>query len=190
MPSATPEELADAVVESVDAGARIINLSSAVVQPSLQGAKRLEEAVNYAAHHSVITVAAAGNQGIVGSSVITSHPWVIPVTACNKQGRPLTESNLGGSIGKRGLSAPGENITSLGANGEPRTLSGTSVAAPFVTGTIALLWSEFPGASAAEIKLAVTQACMPRPRTIAPLLLNAWTAYQVMASVNTGRRAS
>ena len=59
-------------------------------------------------------VAAAGNQGTVGSSVITRHPWVIPVIACDLQGRPTTESNLGSSIGRRGLAAPGENIASLG----------------------------------------------------------------------------
>jgi hypothetical protein len=77
-------------------------------------------------------VAAAGNQGMVGSSTITSHSWVIPVAACNGQGWPLRESNLGGSIGRRGLSAPGENVTSLGTNGKPRTFGGTSAAAPFV----------------------------------------------------------
>jgi subtilisin family serine protease len=190
MPSATPQELAEAVVESVDAGARVINLSSAVVRPSLQGERGLAEAVNYAAHRGVITVAAAGNQGTVGSSTITSHPWVIPVAACNIQGRPLNESNLGGSIGKRGLSAPGENITSLGANGEPGAFGGTSAAAPFVTGTIALLWSEFPGASAAQIKLALIQTCLPRRGTIAPPLLDAWGAYQAMAFAYNGRGAS
>jgi len=191
MPSAAPEELAKAVVESVDAGARVINLSSAVLLlPSPQGAKCLEDAVNYAAHRSVITVAAAGNQGTVGSSVITGHPWVIPVAACNTQGRPLAESNLGGSIGKRGLGAPGENITSLGPNREPSTFSGTSAAAPFVTGTIALLWSEFPGASAAQIKAAVAQAHMPRRGTIAPPMLDARAAYQQMASAYAGRRSS
>ena len=45
---------------------------------------------------------------------------------------------LGSSIGRRGLSAPGDAITSLSAAGPPLTLGGTSVAAPFVTGTIAL----------------------------------------------------
>jgi hypothetical protein len=59
MPSATPEELADAIVDSVDAGARVINLSSALVQPSAKGEGKLEEALNYAAHRDVITVADA-----------------------------------------------------------------------------------------------------------------------------------
>jgi subtilisin family serine protease len=190
MPSASPEELAEAVIDSVEGGARVINLSSALVQPSPKGESKLEEALNYAAQHGAITVAAAGNQGTVGSSAITRHPWVIPVAACNLQGRPLSESNLGNSIGRRGLSAPGENITSLGTNGKPQTFGGTSAAAPFVTAAIALLWSEFLGATAAQIKLAVTQAGIPRRGTIAPPVLDAWAAYHEMASAHSGRRAS
>jgi len=135
-------------------------------------------------------VAAAGNQGTVGSSAITRHAWVIPVAACDTEGNPLNESNLGRSIGRRGLSAPGANVTSLGTNGKPQTLGGTSAAAPFVTGAIGLLWSEFPAAPATQVKLAVTQAGMPRRGTIAPPVLDAWAAYQVMASANSGRRAS
>jgi subtilisin family serine protease len=190
MPSASPEELAEAIIGSVEAGARVINLSSALVRPSPKSESRLEEALDYAAHGGVIVVAAAGNQGAVGSSAITRHPWVIPVAACDLQGRPLSVSNLGSSIGRRGLSAPGENVTSLGTNGKPQTLGGTSAAAPFVTGAIALLWSEFPGAPAARIKLAVTQAGIPRRGAIAPPVLDAWAPYQAMASAHSARRAS
>ena len=190
MPSATPEELAEAIIDSVGAGARVINLSSALVRPSPKGEGKLEEALNQAAQRGVITVAAAGNQGRVGSSAITRHPWVIPVAACDTQGNPLNESNLGRSIGRRGLSAPGINVTSLGTNGKPQTFGGTSAAAPFVTGTIALLWSEFPGATAIQVKLAVTQAGMRGHGAIAPPVLDAQAAYQMMASAHCGRRAS
>jgi subtilisin family serine protease len=187
MPSATPEELAEAVMESVVAGARIVNLSSALVRPSRIGEGKLAEALNYTAHRGVIIVAAAGNQGIVGSSVITRHPWVIPVAACDSEGNPLPESNLGNSIGRRGLSASGENVTSLGTSGKPQVLGGTSVAAPFVTGTVALLWSAFPRASANEIKLAVTQTSVVRRRTIAPPMLDAGAAYEAMrTTIATG----
>lgn len=187
VPSASPEELAEAVVESVDAGARVINLSSALIRPSRKGECKLEEAFDHAAQRGAITVAAAGNQGNVGSSVITRHPWVIPVAACDLQGKPLRISNLGRSIG-RGLSAPGENITSLGTNGKPQAFGGTSAAAPFVTGTIALLWSRFTSVTPAQMRLAVAPTGSVRRGAIVPPLLDAWAAYQMLASAHLERR--
>lgn len=169
-----------AITDVIGAGANVINLSAAIAQPSSRGERQLEEALDYAAMRGVLVVAAAGNQGTVGSSAITRHPWVIAVIGCDLEGRPTSESNLGSSIGRRGLGAPGQNIISLGTNGQPQTSGGTSAAAPFVTGAIALLWSEFPGPSAARIKLAVTQAGRRPRRTIAPPLLDAWAAYEAM----------
>jgi subtilisin family serine protease len=190
VPSASPQDLAEAIIDTVDAGARIINLSSALAQHSPKGENKLEEALNYAAHHGAIIVAAAGNQGTVGSSAITRHPWVIPVVSCDGKGLPTGESNLGDSIGRRGLRAPGQNITSLGTNGKPLTFNGTSAAAPFVTGTIALLWSEFPAADAAEVSLAITR-CGRQPRnTLVPPLLDALAAYRAAASTHNGRKIS
>ena len=40
-----------------------------------------------------------------GGTIITAHPWVVPVGACDLRGKPLNESNLGHSIGRRGLLA-------------------------------------------------------------------------------------
>jgi len=184
MPSATPDELADAIIECVNAGARVLNLSVAVAQPSPNRERSLEEALNHAAGRSVIVIAAAGNQGSIGSSSITRHPWVIPVAACDLQGYPLGMSNLSSSIGRRGLRAPGEAVTSLGTGDQPSTSGGTSAATPFVTGTVALLWSVFPMARAAEVKLAVAgfRARAARRTNIVPPLLDAWTAYRLIGT--------
>ncbi len=188
MPSATPQELAAAILECIDVGARVINLSLALAKPSIRGEHALEEALNVALKRGVLIVAAAGNQGIPGSSAITRHPWVIPVVASDLTGRPINESNLGSSIGRRGLSAPGNSITSLASEGAPITLGGTSVAVPFVTGAIALLWSEFPSATAAQIALAITQASGLRRASIVPPLMNAARAYQTLLSTNARRQ--
>lgn len=188
MPSATSLELATAIMACINAGARAINLSLALAYPSSKGEQALEEALNQAARRGVIVVAAAGNQGTLGSSVITRHPWVIPVVACDLRGRPMNESNLGSSIGRRGLSAPGDGITSLGSEGQSLTLGGTSVAVPFVTGAIALLWSEFPAATAAQVKLAITQATTPRRASVVPPLLDAAATYQILLTANARRR--
>ena len=188
MPSASPAELAAAIIDSIRAGAHVLNLSVALVRPSSTGQHELEESLDYAVRRGVLIVAAAGNQGTIGSSAITRHPWVIPVVAYNLRGRPINQSNLGGSIGKHGLGAPGDDVTSLGADGKPITFGGTSAAVPFVTGAIALLWSQFPNATAAEVKLAVTQASAQRRMTVVPPLLDAWTAYQVLMATRERRR--
>jgi subtilisin family serine protease len=129
---------------------------------------------------AVLVVAAAGNQRVVSSSVITRHPWVIPVAGCDLKGRPERQSNLRGSIGRRGLLAPAEGITSLGSEEASVTFGGTSVAAPFVTGAIALLWSMFPQAPAVEVLLAARSASASGRAAIVPPLLNAWAACQFM----------
>jgi len=184
MPSAEPEELASAIVETVNAGARLINLSAALAQSG--GARELKEALDFAAKRGVLIVVAAGNQGTVGSSLITRHPWVIPVAACDLQGKLMAESNLGSSIGTHGLMAPGNDIRSLGTTGKSQTFGGTSAAAPFVTGAIALLWSEFPGASAAQMKFTVTHASVRKRRSVTPPLLDAWAAYGAMSAAQAG----
>lgn len=187
MPSATPLDLATAIIDCLNAAVRIINLSLALAHPSTKGEQALEESLNQCARRGVLVVVAAGNQGTLGSSAITRHPWAIPVVACDHQGKPLNESNFGSSIGRRGLSAPGAGITSLGTAGQLLTLGGTSVAVPFVTGAIALLWSEFPAASAAQIKCSVTQAYRQRRTSVVPPLLNASLAYHDLSTANTRR---
>jgi subtilisin family serine protease len=181
LPSATAEELAAAITEAVQAGAHVVNMSAALVRPSARGERVVEEALDYAAHCGVLAVAAAGNQASIGSSAITRHPWVIPVAGCDGDGTPTPETNLGSSIAKRGLRAPAKDVTSLGADGNAQSFDGTSAATPFVTGTIALLLSEFPKASAAQIKWSVTHAGGLVRRAIVPPLLDAWTSYRMMA---------
>jgi subtilisin family serine protease len=187
MPSATPKELALAIADCIDAGAYLLNLSVALIQSSTQAERELQEVLDYAARRGVILVAAAGNQGTLGSTTITRHPWVIPVVAYDLHGRPIGQSNMGASIGRRGLGAPGEAITSLGTNGQSLTFSGTSAAAPFVTGIIALLWSDTPSVSAAEVKFAVAQSSSQKRKTVIPPLADAWAAHQALIKVHAKR---
>jgi subtilisin family serine protease len=181
MPSAAPGALAVAIADCVSAGARILNLSLAVRQASAPEERELVLALDGAAARGVLVIAASGNHGIVGSNVITGHPWVVPVVACDLGGHTLEISNLGNSIGR--LSAPGQGVIGFDAEGKRVTSVGTSVAAPFVTGAAALLWSEFPLASAAEIKLALTRRRGTVRRSVVPPLLDAWGAYEVMYDV-------
>jgi subtilisin family serine protease len=184
LPQATLEELAVALRESVEAGVHVVNLSAAVVghfRSFRSGERPLTEALDKAMQRGTLVVAAAGNQGDIGGSLITEHPWVIPVAAYGLRGQPLDVSNLGASIGRRGLGAPGERVTGFSPGGQQVYGAGTSAATPFVTGAIALLWSAFPTAAASVVRSAVTQS-RPRRRTIVPPLLDAWKAYQLLSA--------
>ena len=182
MPGTTPQNLAKAIYETVQAGAHIVNLSLALDLPFSQGQRELNEALDFAASRRSILVAAAGNQGTLGGSLLMQHPSVIPVAAYGLEGRPLGLSNLGQSIGRRGLGAPGENITSLGTINDAHTFSGTSTATPFVSGTIALLWSIFPAISVEQIKLAITQPSGQRRKSVVPPLLSAEAAFDYLST--------
>lgn len=177
LPSTTPEKLAEAIIETVDAGAQIINLSLGLSTPSLTIYDRLQEAYDYALKNDVIIVVAAGNQGSIGNISLINHRWLIAVAACNEEGRLDANSNFGPSIGNRGVMAPGFNITSTYPGGQYTHMRGTSFAVPFVTGSIALLWSIFPNATPAEIVHSITRITSFNRRSIIPPLLNVEAAW-------------
>jgi PatG C-terminal/Subtilase family len=181
-PSASSADLAEAVVDCVDAGARIVNLSVATEQPTTRVEERLRRALDHAVGRGVIVVAAAGNQGTLGGSDIIRHAGVVPVVSFDRHARPMLESNVGASIGRRGVGAPGDSIVSLGTQGAPVIRAGTSVATAFVTGTIALLWSLFPEATAGDVRRALAEG--PRRTSVIPPLLSA-----TAARVALGRRS-
>jgi len=185
VPSATTQDLAAAVVDCIQAGARILNLSAALGHASPRDERHLQVALDYACRRGVIVVAAAGNQGSIGGSTITRHPWVIPVVGYSLSGRPMTQSTFGAAIGRHGLGGPGEGVTSLSPTGPSVTFAGTSVAAPFVSGTFGLLLSAFPHATGVDVRLALTRSAASRRRTVVPPLLDAWTAYRELSRAHS-----
>ena len=70
MPSATPDELARAILDCLDGGARVLNVSAALADSGIKSERTLEEALGQAARRSVIVIVAAGNQGTVGGSAL------------------------------------------------------------------------------------------------------------------------
>jgi subtilisin family serine protease len=180
LPTATPDDVGHAIIECVNAGARIVNLSAATGGPTTRVEQSLREALDHAARRGVLVVAAAGNQSALGSSEITRHPGVIPAVAYDLGGRPMDQSNFGGSTGRRGVGAPGDGIVSLAVEGTSAPLSGTSFAAAFVTGAVALLWSLFPAADATSLRRALTHGL--RRTAVIPPLMDAQAAHQLLAS--------
>lgn len=181
LPSTRAEVLSKAIIEVVNAGARIINLSLGLSTSLLIKYPLLKEAYDYARLHGSIIIAASGNQGTIGSISLIHDEWIIPVAACNQHGQLDPISNFGPSIGYRGLMAPGINITSTNSGGGYVTMSGTSFAAPFVTGSLALLWSIFPKATPAELIYAIRLSTSVRShRSVIPLLFNAEAAWNLL----------
>jgi len=182
-PVARTRDVASAIIECVNAGAQIVNISAATPAPTTGNDSDLDDALSFAVRRGVLVVAAAGNQASVGSSALTRHAGVIPVAAYDSRAVLMPQSNVGIEVGKHGLGAPGEGITSLASNGPSITLAGTSFAAPFVTGTIALLWSLFPSANAAEIKYSLRAGAARWSRSVVPPLLDAWGAYRSLTQL-------
>ncbi len=172
-------DLADAIIETVDAGARIINLSLGLTY-HLGTPNKLKESYSYARDKGVVVIISSGNQGQVGNSSLLRNQWIIPVSSCDQNGRPLWFSNLGKDIGKNGILAPGTNIKSTFPNGAYGYCGGTSVSAALVSGTIALLWSIYPESTSTDIIYAVRKSC--KSHSIVPPLLNAEAASDVLRS--------
>ena len=179
-PSANPDELAAAVIDCIDAGARVINLSLALAQNSTGAERALKSALDRAMLRGVIVIAAAGNQNIVGSGVITSHPWVIPITACDREGFPSAYSNAGLSIGGRGLRAPGDGIISSGAHGAVDLFLRNQRRGPLRHRHDRVAVVYIPRCNSPRNE-AGPDTSAGAPTSIVPPLLNAWTAYQTLA---------
>lgn len=180
-PSGTPRELAAAIVDCVEAGAKLVNLSVAVSAETFQPDQELREAVAYACQRGALIISAVANKARAGSTTVDGHSCAIPVVAYDLFGRPSNPMAFGGSMG-RGLGAPGEGVISLSSRGGTVTVGGTSVAAPFVTGAAALLWSLFPQLQAVDIRSALLGGTFARARSVVPPLMNAWGSYRLLSA--------
>ncbi len=134
----TQKQIIAGIIEAVDMGADVINLSLGA--RAYQSSERAyQEAIEYALLKKVVVVAAAGNSsGNARDFVPAKLEDVITVAALDPQLNLATFSNHVKDV-SYGLSAPGVDILSTFPGGEYKTMSGTSMAAPFVTGLAGVL---------------------------------------------------
>ncbi len=133
----------DAIIYAVDNGARIIQLSLSVAQTPA-----IEAAIHYARTNNVTLVCSAGNSG-PSISYPASNSNVIAVGSVNSSGNRSSFSNTGPELD---VMAPGENIFSTQLNGGYGASSGTSFAAPMVSGIVSLMLNLDPTLTPSEIE--------------------------------------
>lgn len=124
----------------------------------------LADAIAAAGRAGILFVTAAGNESS-NNDRVASYPAnqandaVIAVAATNRSNRLAAFSNYGSKTVD--LAAPGEAILSTVPGGGYASFSGTSMATPYVTGTVALMVAANPRATAAEIRSALLSTVKP-----------------------------
>jgi subtilisin family serine protease len=150
-----------AIYWAVQHGARVINAS----WDGSEYSQALYDSINYAGTQGVVVVVAAGNES-ANNDIVATYPAsirlpnVISVAAIDSSGNLASFSNYGASTVD--LAAPGVNIWST-VPGSYAAWSGTSMAAPFVTGVVSLVIGQNPSLTAAQVVHQVLANTKPLP---------------------------
>lgn len=140
----TVAAVVEAIHYAVANGARVLNASWGQSDKSLA----LQEAVAAAADAGLLLVAAAGNERTDLAPYPAALEPVLAVAALNAAGQRAPFSNYGAFVD---LAAPGDAILSTTPNARYDLLSGTSMAAPHVTGVAALVLARHPDFTPAQV---------------------------------------
>ncbi len=111
----------------------------------------LTTAINYAVGKGKVVVAAAGNSasGVSSPGCIGS---VVAAGAVDSRDKIASFSGRGFAMKDHGVVAPGVSIFSSWTGSAYKTASGTSMATPMVSGTIALMKQKNPSLTVSQIK--------------------------------------
>ncbi|GAB3413854.1 hypothetical protein GCM10027569_33600 [Flindersiella endophytica] len=145
-----PNVLARGIRYAADQGAKVINLSLS----GLRDHKQVRAAIQYAQKKDVLIVAAVGNaQGENdGAPDLPSYPaayeGVLGVGAIDIAGARSNNSQIGRYVD---LVAPGDGVLTATRQAGHQYVRGTSFAAPFVSGTAALVRSAWPELTAQQV---------------------------------------
>ncbi|HET9912931.1 MAG TPA: S8 family serine peptidase [Anaerolineales bacterium] len=153
-------EVAAGIKYAVDHGARIINMSLSAprLTPSLA------DALDYAASHGVIVVAAAGTGSGPNYPAAYSNPLaVIGVGASDLNDN--IPSFSGGQVQDTDVFAPGKDIYSAYPYNGYGLGSGTSMSAPVVSGEAALLLARYSDWNAVQVAQRILSKTDPIPET-------------------------
>lgn len=124
--------MVNGIYYAVDHGADVINISAGSNYKSIA----LQNAVDYAYDHDVIVVAGAGNDGNSDLFYPAACEHVVAVAATEDNGKKASYTNYGEWVD---ISAPGSWIYTCSTGSSYCFGKGTSLAAPIVSGTAAIM---------------------------------------------------
>jgi subtilisin family serine protease len=149
----TASDAATGIVQAVDRGARVINLSLG----GPVGTQALADAVAYALKKGRVVVAAAGNQATTKPMFPAAYPGVVSVGGVTQTSSFYPWSDRGSWVR---VSAPGCNVATQRGGGY-EMFCGTSSAAPLVSGLAAIAIAAKPSATGAQITSALLRSGRP-----------------------------
>jgi subtilisin family serine protease len=163
----TTTSILDGILYALYQGSDVINVSlglefagrlSESEQQNLQNNHFKEEerlwnkVMEIADHHGSIIVVAAGNENMLAGINPMSRPKnFIVVSAVDRSSREIKKTGFSNYGAFTTISAPGVSIYSTVGKNEYTVMSGTSMAAPIVTGAVALMKSVNPKLTAEQI---------------------------------------
>ncbi len=166
--NATLEAAVKAIHYAVDNKANVINASFGQADDDFEPDEGFEifvEAIERAEQSGIVVVAAAGNssgdndkKGMIPATLPLDN--IVAVGAMNSDGNKWAKTNYGQN--NVHVMAPGEEIFTTHPNGA-RSVSGTSLSAPIVTGIVVLMLDVNPQLSPLEIRKILVSSCEPHP---------------------------
>ncbi|MEW9510609.1 type VII secretion-associated serine protease mycosin [Streptomyces bacillaris] len=154
--------LADGIRWAADNGADVINLSLGDDSESAHPDPGEDSAIQYALSKGISVVASAGNGGEKGDRISypAAYPGVIAVAAVDEYG---THASFSTRRWYATVSAPGVDIVVANPDGHYYIEWGTSAAAAFVSGAVALVRAAHPGLDPAQIKKLLADTARDAP---------------------------
>ena len=160
-----------AIKYAVDNGAKIINTSfGKYYSPH---SDKVREAIAYAGQNDVLIVNAAGNEGIdldkkdvypndaVGTSNEVSSTFINVGSLFPKYGSKMVANYSNYAKINVDVFAPGSEIYSTLPENNYGSMNGTSMASPAIAGVAALIRSQYPKLSAAQVKQIILDSGLP-----------------------------
>ncbi|WP_074409294.1 S8 family serine peptidase [Aquimarina megaterium] len=157
------KDISLAIRYAVDNGAQIINMSFG--KPISMNKKWVDEAIQYADSKDVLIVSSAGNDNKELNPENSHYPNDYDISGKEISNNVIVVGSISKTVNKNFKSyfsnyskehvdiyAPGHEIYTTVYNNEYGFISGTSLAAPIVSGIAALIRSYYPDLSVAQVK--------------------------------------